>query len=591
MCAVTQLAPGPRALALLSIAASFALPAAAHAAEAGDLDPSFGSGGLVTLPSFGDTGNGNAVAIQGDGKIVVAGSQGSAASTFALARYLSDGTLDPGFGAGGTVTTALPGGNAAEAVALQEDGKIIAAGTAGNDFALARYLPDGTPDPAFGVGGTVTTPFPGAGVSVVGRAVAIQPDGRIVVAGGFNSGGGNPSLIFALARYEPDGDLDSTFDGDGTLTTPFGMPPADISMANGLAIGDGTILAAGGVNNPFGGGGAFAFARYSMTDGSLDPSFNGGGKAVSVGPPGVEWNEATALAVLVLPGGGIVAAGSGVSNPGESDAALVALTDAGTPDASFGSGGITTTNLPGGVAQIDALARQSDGKLVVAGNVLTSPTTTQFVLARYGATGTQDPSFGTGGVVVTPVTPGGSTANGVVADADGRLVAAGAAQTSTGSTFALARYFGSPSPPAPPVSPTPPGSTPAPPARRSKRQSIRGLTLSSRCVRPSSSGPVRIGLRLRLTRPGPVRIRVDRGVGTKGRKSCPRRSRARHFDGRFEEVVLRRRVAMRPAAVTRRLTLTARLAPGLYRITVRAYGGGTISRPARRFVRVLSPSR
>jgi hypothetical protein len=85
-----------------------------------------------------------------------------------------------------------------------------------------------------------------------------------------------------------------------------------------------------------------------------------------------------------------------------------------------------------------------------------------------------------------------------------------------------------------------------------------------------------------------VRIRIDRGVGTKGKKSCPPRSRARRFDGRFEEVVLRRRVATQPAAVTRRLTLTARLAPGLYRITVRAYGGGKISRPARRFVRVLS---
>jgi uncharacterized delta-60 repeat protein len=590
MCAVTDLARRPRALALLSIAASFALPAAAHAAEAGDLDPSFGSGGLVTLPSFGDTGNGNAVAIQGDGKIVLAGSQGATMNTFALARYLPDGTLDPGFGAGGTVITALPGGNEAEAVALQEDGKILAAGTAGNDFALTRYLPDGTPDPGFGVGGTVTTQFLGAGASVVGRAVAIQPDGRIVVAGGFDSGGTNPSLIFALARYEPDGDLDTTFDGDGTLTTPFGVPPADISMANGLAIGDGTILAAGGVNNPFGGGGAFAFARYSMTDGSLDPSFNGGGRAVSLGPPGGEWNEATASAVVVLASGGIVAAGSGVSTPGESDAALVALTEAGTPDASFGAGGITTTNLPGGVAQINALARQPDGKLVIAGNVLTSPTTTQFVLARYGATGTLDPGYGAGGVVVTPVSPGGSTANGVLADAEGRLVAAGAAQTSTGSTFALARYFGSPSPspPAPPVSPTPPGGAPKPPARRSKGQSIRSLKLSSRCVRPSSSGQVRIGLRLRLTRPGPVRIRIDRGVGTKGKKSCPPRSRARHFDGRFEEVVLRRRVATQPAAVTRRLTLTARLAPGLYRITVRAYGGGKISRPARRFVRVLS---
>ena len=122
-------------------------------------------------------------------------------------------------------------------------------------------------------------------------------------------------------------------------------------------------------------------------------------------------------------------------------------------------------------------------------------------------------------------------------------------------------------------------------------RAIQRFDLASRCVRPSRSGKARVELRLLLARAMPVQVEIDRAVGTKGRKTCPRPSRTRHFPGRLKQVDEVKSMSTRPAAaaVSRRLTLGVRLAPGLYRITVRAYTGKrTLSQPARRWVRVLS---
>jgi len=150
----------------------------------GDLDPSFGTGGLVTT-DFGGRGDfGLAVALQSDGKIVAAGNSsavGVFSVNFALARYNANGTLDPTFGTGGTVLTSFGGPlSAAADVAVQPDGKIVAVGIAGSDFGTARYNADGTLDSAFGVGGLVTTDFGG---SEQANGVALQPDGKIIVVG------------------------------------------------------------------------------------------------------------------------------------------------------------------------------------------------------------------------------------------------------------------------------------------------------------------------------------------------------------------------------------------------------------------------
>ena len=148
------------------------------------------------------------VATQADGKLVVAG---SSAGNFALARYAAAGAPDPSFCGDGLVTTDFGGADAGQGVAIQADGKIVVAGRSGADFALARYTAGGALDPSFSGDGVQTTDF---GADDGGAAVAIQADGRIVVAG---QSGNN----FALARYDAAGVLDPSFSGDGRLTTDF----------------------------------------------------------------------------------------------------------------------------------------------------------------------------------------------------------------------------------------------------------------------------------------------------------------------------------------------------------------------------------
>jgi uncharacterized delta-60 repeat protein len=192
----------------------------------------------------------------------------------ALARYNADGIPDPSFGTGGKITSGITGiDDVASAVALQADGKIVVAGAmyAGNgDFFLLRYNADGTPDSTFGVGGQVRTDF-GFGKPDSVHDLAIQGDGKIVAAGrtGGSAGG------FALARYNPDGTLDTTFDEDGKVRTDF---TKQLDVAYGVAIqATGKIVAAGRASVD---GGRFALARYT-TDGTLDTSFSGNGKVTT----------------------------------------------------------------------------------------------------------------------------------------------------------------------------------------------------------------------------------------------------------------------------------------------------------------------
>jgi uncharacterized delta-60 repeat protein len=191
------------------------------------------------------------VALQSDGKIVVAGSSNN---LFALMRYNADGSEDATFGAAGQVTTPIGAGSAQAAVLfILPDGKIVAAGIASNglnlDFAMARYHPDGSLDSTFGAGGAVTTDF-NQGDDFI-NAFDLQQDGKMIAAG-------VASNDFALARYNPDGTIDSTFGTAGKVTTPIGS--AD-DAATGVAVqADGKIVAAGYSSTSA--GTVFSFARY-----------------------------------------------------------------------------------------------------------------------------------------------------------------------------------------------------------------------------------------------------------------------------------------------------------------------------------------
>lgn len=237
----------------------------------GSLDISFDGDGKVTTDFALTDDIANAARIQSDGKIIAAGGN---ASDFALARYNSDGSLDNSFDGDGKVVTDFAGtGDLAFAVAIQVDGKIVAAGdvfSSANDFGLVRYNNDGSLDTSFDGDGKVTTNI---NSNDEADAVAIQTDGKIVAAGNTSTG----ATDFALVRYNADGSLDTNFDGDGIVTTDFG---GGVDLVNAVAIqADGKIVAAGR-GQLSGQPTDFALARYNA-DGSLDSSFNTDGKVMT----------------------------------------------------------------------------------------------------------------------------------------------------------------------------------------------------------------------------------------------------------------------------------------------------------------------
>ncbi len=227
----------------------------------GALDLTFGTGGIVTT-DFGDGSydQGHSVAIQTDGKLVVAGwIVNGGNDDFAVVRYTTNGSLDLTFGTGGIVTTPVGGGfDDAYSVAIQTDGKLVVAGRSrngtNNDFALVRYTTNGALDLTFGIGGIVTTPVGSA--DDLGHSVAIQTDGKLVVAG-FSDNDAN--YDFALVRYTTNGALDLTFGTGGIVTTPVG---SYVDYAYSVAIQtDGKLVVAGMSNN--GTNGDFAIVRYN----------------------------------------------------------------------------------------------------------------------------------------------------------------------------------------------------------------------------------------------------------------------------------------------------------------------------------------
>jgi uncharacterized delta-60 repeat protein len=192
---------------------------------------------------------------------------------------LPPGTLDPGFGAGGRVITDMGGHDMVPMLAIQPDGKIVAAGSIGpigsNDFGLARYHPDGTLDGTFGIGGRVSTDF--AGLDDGAQAVVLQPDCKIIAVGQANGRSGDGD--FGLARYNPDGSLDTTFGLGGKVTTSFG---AFDSALGAVLQPDGKLVVCGHADDFL--GGEFALARYTA-DGLLDRTFGASGK-VTIDPGG-----------------------------------------------------------------------------------------------------------------------------------------------------------------------------------------------------------------------------------------------------------------------------------------------------------------
>jgi uncharacterized delta-60 repeat protein len=438
----------------------------------GDLDSTFGNGGRVTTDFAGNRDQAFALALQSDGKIVAAGSAivSGAQPDFALARYNSDGSLDSTFGSGGKVTTDFGGNDQAVAVAIQPDGKIVAVGAtcanatqgcdvltgSGYDFAIARYNSNGTLDSSFGSGGKVTTDFHG-GMDIA-TSLVIQADGRIVVAGSACTDSSmmcalSGGVQFALARYNSDGSLDSSFGTGGKITTTvrnFGSILAVALQTDGKLIAAG--LAFGQSDSDF------ELVRYN-SDGSLDSSFGAGGKVntdFNSSGSGSGLNDA-AVGLAIQQDGKIIAAGASETNTPDFfyNWSIARYNQNGSLDASFGIGGKVSTGLSGNDDQAGSVMIQPDGKILVggmAGGFVTISTNSlsvidqgstmgsDFALVRYNTNGSQDTSFGTGGKVTTDFF-GSSDAARFALEPDGRVVAAGFARHSR-SAFGAARPTG-----------------------------------------------------------------------------------------------------------------------------------------------------
>jgi uncharacterized delta-60 repeat protein len=397
----------------------------------GSLDTSFGAGGKVVTAIGSSDDYASSIAIQSDGKIVVAGYLWNGSGyDFALSRYNPDGSLDTSFGMGGKVTTAIGLSNGyANSVEIQSDGKIVVAGFSRNgsdaDFALVRYNVDGSLDTSFGIGGIVTTAI--GSTSEVAHSLAIQSDGKIVAAGYSDN---ESDVDFALVRYNVDGSLDTSFGVGGIVTTAVGSSFDEVYSV--VIQSDGKIVAAGHSWN--GSDSDFALVRYNV-DGSLDTTFGIGGKVTTA----IGSSEDLVTSVVTQGDGKIVAAGISYDER-YSDFALVRYNVDGSLDTTFGIDGIVTTVIGSESSYAYSIKIQGNGKIVAAGHSGSGGGRDVFALARYNVDGSLDTSFGIDGIVTTAIGSSSDYAYSVAIQSNGKIVAAGYSWNGSNDDFALARY-------------------------------------------------------------------------------------------------------------------------------------------------------
>lgn len=394
----------------------------------GTLDTTFGTDGKVTSAPFG--GDDSKMLRQPDGKLVIVG--GSSVD-FVLARFNADGTPDASFGGAGQVTTDIMGGSnleRARAVALQPDGKLVVAGEGSPDFTtnyvtMARYNTDGTLDSSFGVGGKV---FNGP---VAGRAwaVALQADGKIVVAGDQyvdNSQSDFGDIL--VARYNANGSLDTGFASSGSRT--FDLANGTDQARNVAIQTDGKIVLSGvPVQNT--GVEPTVLARLDA-NGGLDSTFGTGGTLIIS-------TARVGHALALQPDGKLLLAGGTMGAP--SSFALVRLNTDGSYDGGFGNGGAVTVSITHPTSGIGdrgtSLALLPDGRIYVAG--IAGSINYDFGLARFTAAGALDTSFAGTGSMVVDFNGLEDGAESIALEPDGKIVLGGYATPTSSDGFGLVR--------------------------------------------------------------------------------------------------------------------------------------------------------
>ncbi len=396
--------------------------------QAGSLDSTFDGDGIVTTAIGNGTVDNPSMAIQPDGKIVVAWYEYIGSSDdFLVVRYNTDGSLDTTFDSDGIVTTDIGStDDKAYSVAIQSDGKILAAGYSHNgsnyDFAVVRYNTDGSLDTTFDNDGIVTTDI-GVGTIDAGRSIALQSDGKIVVAGGSYNGS---NYDFAVVRYNTDGGLDSTFDNNGIIITVIGSGD---DLAKSVTIqADGKIVVAGYTYN-----GPGIVVRYN-TNGSLDTTFDNDGIVTTV-----IGNVSEVFSVTIQLNGKIVIAGNSY-NGSNFDIAVVRYNTDGNFDTTFDNDGIVTTDIGSSVDGGYSVTIQPDGKIVVAGDSHNG-LNYDFAVVRYNTNGSLDTNFDNDGKVTTAIGSDQDYGTSVAIQPDGKIVVAGFYHNGSSNDIAVVRYL------------------------------------------------------------------------------------------------------------------------------------------------------
>jgi uncharacterized delta-60 repeat protein len=309
---------------------------------------------------------------------------------------------------------------------IQADGKILTIGSTGNRFVLVRYNANGSLDSSFDGDGSITTL---TNYSDIANSVMAQSDGKLVVAG-YNSGS---NADFSIMRYNANGSLDTSFDADGKVITAVS---SFSDYANSVVMqADGKLVAAGYSYNASGNKN-ISLVRYN-TNGSLDSSFNGNGKIITA----VSVASNVANAVVVQSDGKLVIAGYSYNASGNTDFALIRYNTNGSLDTSFDGDGKLTTSLGLVSSFANTVIVQPDKKIVAAGYSYDAQGHTTFAVIRYNANGSLDSSFDTDGKVTTALSAFSDYATSVIMQPDGKLLVAGYSYNATNTAdFALVRY-------------------------------------------------------------------------------------------------------------------------------------------------------
>jgi uncharacterized delta-60 repeat protein len=398
---------------------------------AGNLDPFFGSGGIVTTPVLSGNDHAWKTVVDDSDRILVGGRTSNGGNyDLGIIRLTSTGALDSTFGIGGKVTTPIGSGNdSLQSIVIDKQDRIVVSGTtwsgANYDFFVARFNDNGTLDSSFGTNGLVIT---GVGIGDdFAYDMAIDSQNRIVVAGSAVVGG---NVNYGIIRLDSNGVLDNTFGLNGKITPPIGLG-YDSAFAVAIDSSD-RIIAAGTSDN--GATTDFSVARFTTT-GLFDTSFNGTGYVIT--PMGVSNDYAYDVAIDNL--GRIVVAGHS-SNGSNYDIALVRYNVNGSLDPTFDLDGKFTTAFGAGDDQLNGLAIDDLGRLIVGGYYYNG-NNYDFALTRLLSSGSLDTSFDGDGKVSVSLGTGDDLGWSTAIDSVGRIILAGYSFNGVNDDFAVARFL------------------------------------------------------------------------------------------------------------------------------------------------------